>query len=90
MILLILEYYKIKNASLNALEGRMTGILWIFYVAYENKKYDSYQKYSIMMFDLLLSFKQDEEEQILYENEKKIYTIWSCYKLSKRLQEQFL
>ena len=68
----------------------MTGILWIFYVAYKNKKYDSYQKYSIMMFDLLLSFKQDEEEQILYENEKKIYTIWSCYKLSKRLQEQFL
>ena len=68
----------------------MTGILWIFYVAYKNKKYDSYQKYSIMMFDLLLSFKQDEEEQILYENEKKIYTIWSCHKLSKRLQEQFL
>ena len=64
LILLILEYYKIKNASLNSLEGRMTGILWIFYVAYENKKYDSYQKYSIMMFDLLLSFKQDEEEQI--------------------------
>ena len=27
LILLILEYYKIKNASLNALEGRMTGIL---------------------------------------------------------------
>ena len=72
MILLILEYYKIKNAlSLNALEGRMTGILWIFYVAYENKKYDSYQQYSIMMLDLLLSFKQDEEDQILYENEKK-------------------
>ena len=23
------------------------------------------------MFDLLLSFKQDEEEQILYENEKQ-------------------
>ena len=72
MILLILEYYKIKNAlSLNTLVGRMTGILWIFYVAYENKKYDSYQQYSIMMLDLLLSFKQDEEDQILYENEKK-------------------
>ena len=72
MILLILEYYKIKNAlSLNTLEGRMTGILWIFYVAYENKKYDSYQQYSIMTLDLLLSFKQDEEDQILYENEKK-------------------
>ena len=76
MILLILEYYKIKNAlSLNTLEGRMTGILWIFYVAYENKKYDSYQQYSIMMLDLLLSFKQDEEDQILYENEKKRFVL---------------
>ena len=75
MILLILEYYKIKNASLNALEGRMTGILWIFYVAYENKKYDSYQQYSTMMLDLLLSFKQDEEDQILYENEKKRFVL---------------
>ena len=75
MILLILEYLKNKNASLNALEGRMTGILWIFYVAYENKKYDSYQQYSIMMLDLLLSFKQDEEDQILYENEKKRFVL---------------
>ena len=71
MILLILEYLKNKNASLNALEGRMTGMLWIFYVADENKKYDSYQQYSTRMLDLLLSFKQDEEDQILYENEKK-------------------
>ena len=46
-------------------------MLWIFYVADENKKYDSYQQYSTMMLDLLLSFKQDEEDQILYENEKK-------------------
>ena len=73
MILLILEYLKNKNASLNALEGRMTGILWIF--AYENKKYDSYRKYSIMMLDLLSSFKQDEEEQILYKNEKKRFVL---------------
>ena len=80
MILLILEYYKIKNASLNALEGRMTGILWIFYVAYENKKYDSYQQYSIMMLDLLLSFKQDEEDQILYENEKKRFVLMEVEK----------
>ena len=42
---------------------------------YENKKYDSYQQYSIMMLDLLLSFKQDEEDQILYENEKKRFVL---------------
>ena len=75
MILLILEYLKNKNASLNALEGRMTGMLWIFFVADENKKYDSYQQYSTMMLDLLLSFKQDEEDQILYENEKKRFVL---------------
>ena len=64
LILLILEYYKNKNASLKTLEGRITGILRIFYIAYENKKYDLYQKYSILMLELLFSFKQDEDEQI--------------------------
>ena len=47
----ILEYYKFKNASFKTLEGRMTGILRIFYIAYENEKYDLYKKYSRMMLD---------------------------------------
>ena len=71
LIFLILGNYKFKNASFKTLEGRILGISLIFYIAYENQKYDLYQKYSIMMLDLLFSFKQDEEEQILNKNEEE-------------------
>ena len=59
LVLEILEYYKHKNALLKTLEGRFVGLLRIFYIAYETKRYDLYQKYSIMMLDLLFAFKQD-------------------------------
>ena len=89
LILLILEYYKNKNASLKTLEGRITGILRIFYIAYENKKYDLYQKYSILMLDLLFSFKQDEDEQILYKNEGERFIPFEVViNFQKRLLEQ--
>ena len=71
LIFLILGNYKFKNASFKTLEGRILGISLIFYIAYENQKYDLYQKYSIMMLDLLFSFKQDEEEQILNKTRKR-------------------
>ena len=70
-ILLILGNCKFKNASFKTLKWRILGISRIFYIAYENQKYDLYQKYSIMMLDLLFSFKQDEEEQILNKNEEE-------------------
>ena len=66
-----MEYYKNKNTSLKTIEGRINELLRIFYIAYETKKYDLYQKYSILMLDLLFSFKDDEDNQILNENEKK-------------------
>ena len=90
LILLILEYYKNKNASLKTLEGRITGILRIFYIAYENKKYDLYQKYSILMLDLLFSFKQDEDEQILNKNEEERFIPFEVViNFQKRLLEQY-
>ena len=71
LVLELLEYYKNKNASLKTIKGRIRGLLRIFYIAYQNKKYDLYQKYSIMMLDLLFAFKQDEEEQVLNKNEEE-------------------
>ena len=73
LVLEILEYYKHKNALLKTLEGRFVGLLRIFYIAYETKRYDLYQKYSIMMLDLLFAFKQDEDEQVLIKNEQERY-----------------
>ena len=69
LMLEMFEYYKIKNPSLKTLEWRITAILRIFYISYDDKKYDLYQKYSIMMLDLLFSFKQDEDNQVLNKNE---------------------
>ena len=71
LVLELLEYYKNKNASLKTIKGRIRGLLRIFYIAYQNKKYDLYQKHSIMMLDLLFAFKQDEEEQVLNKNEEE-------------------
>ena len=71
LVLEILEYYKHKNASLKTLEGSITAILRIFYIAYQNKKYDLYHKYSIMMLDLSFSFRDDEDNHELNKNEQE-------------------
>ena len=44
LILEFLEHCKNKITSLKTLEDRINGILRIFFIAYENKKYDLYQK----------------------------------------------
>ena len=90
LVLEILEYYKNKITSLKTLEGRITGILRIFYIAYGNKKYDLYQKYSIMMLDLLFSFKQDEDEQVLNKNEEERFIPFEVViNFQKTLLEQY-
>lgn len=74
LLLELFEYYKDKNASLKTLEGRLVGILRVFFIAFKNKQYFLYQKLSIMMLDLLFSHKQDEDKQELnrYEQERFI------------------
>ena len=86
-----MEYYKNKNTSLKTIEGRVNGILRIFYIAYETKKYDLYQKYSILMLDLLFSFKDDEDNQALNENEKQRFIPFEVViEFQKSLLEQYI
>ena len=54
----LLEYYaKTPSTSLRTIEGRIAGMMRIFYIAYGTKNYYLYQKYSIMMFELYNIFK---------------------------------
>lgn len=70
----ILDYYtKRPSSSLTTIEGRVVGMMRIFYIAYENKQYELYKKYSAIVFDLRDYFKLDENKQELNPREEKAF-----------------
>jgi hypothetical protein len=72
LILEILERYS-DDTSLKTIEGRIVALLRIFYIAYGIKTYELYQKYSILMLDLLFQFRQEEDNQQLNPREENAY-----------------
>jgi len=90
LLLEIFEYYKDRDASLKTIEGRINAILRIFFIAFKDKKYDLYQKLSILMLDLLFSHKQDEDQQQLNKNEQERFIPFEIViKFQKDLLEQY-
>lgn len=90
LLLEIFEYYKDKDASLKTIEGRINAILRIFFIAFKDKKYDLYQKLSILMLDLLFLHKQDEDQQQLNKNEQERFIPFEIViKFQKDLLEQY-
>ena len=80
-----------KNTSLKTIEGRINGLLRIFFIAYQERKYDLYQKCSILMFDFLFSFTDVEDDQTLNENEKERFIPYVVViNFQKRLLEQYI
>ena len=68
----ILDYYNKKpSTSLTTIEGRVVGMMRIFYIAYETKQYELYKKYSAIVFDLRDYFKLDENKQELNKREQE-------------------
>ena len=72
LMLEILEWYS-DDTSLKTIEGRIVALLRILYIAYGIKTYELYQKYSILMLDLLFQFRQDEDNQQLNPREENAY-----------------
>ncbi len=90
LLLELLEYYKNKNTSLKTIEGRINGLLRVLYIAFKDKNYLLYQKYSILMLDLLFSHKQDEDKQELNKNEQERFIPFEVViKFQKDLLEQY-
>jgi hypothetical protein len=70
----ILQYYTERpSTSLTTIEGRVVGMMRIFYIAYETKQYELYKKYSAIVFDLRDYFKLDENKQELNPREEKAF-----------------
>ena len=67
-----MEWYS-DDTSLKTIEGRVVALLRILYIAYGIKTYELYQKYSILMLDLLFQFRQDEDNQQLNPREENAY-----------------
>lgn len=90
LLLELLEYYKNKNISLKTIEGRINGLLRILYISFMDKNYSLYQKYSILMLDLLFLHKQEEDKQKLNKNEQERFIPFEVViKFQKDLLEQY-
>ena len=91
LIIEILEYYaKTPSTSLRTIEGRIVGLMRIFYIAYGTKKYDLYQKYSIIVYELNNQFKLDKNKQQFSEREEKANVEFEIILAKqKQLKEQY-
>lgn len=90
LLLELLEYYKNKNISLKTIEGRINGLLRILFIAFNDKNYPLYQKYSILMLDLLFLHKQKEDKQELNKNEQERFIPFEVViKFQKDLLDQY-
>jgi len=91
LILEILEYYANKDTSIKTIEGRIVALLRVLYIAFKEKSSSLYQKYSILMLDLLFQHKQDEDEQQLNKNEQERFIPFEIViDFQKRLAEQYI
>ena len=91
LLIEILQYYTQRpTTSLTTIEGRIVGMMRIFYIAYETKNYELYKKYSIMVFDLRDYFKLDENKQELNDREEKAFVPFEIILGKQRqLKEEF-
>lgn len=91
LLIEILQYYSERpTTSLTTIEGRIVGIMRVFYIAYQTKNYELYKKYSAMVFDLRDYFKLDENKQELNPREEKAFVPFEIILgKQKQLQEEF-
>ena len=91
LLIEMLQYYSERpTTSLTTIEGRIVGIMRVFYIAYETKNYELYKKYSILVFDLRDYFKLDENKQELNPREEKAFVPFEVILgKQKQLQEEF-
>ena len=88
----LFEYYSKKpDTSLRTLEGRFVAICRIFYIAYGNKQYPLYQKYSDILLDLNAEHKMDETDQKLNKREEKTFISFEIVlQTRQKLEDDFL
>lgn len=91
LLIEMLQYYNERpTTSLTTIEGRIVGIMRVFYIAYQTKNYELYKKYSAMVFDLRDYFKLDEHKQELNPREEKAFVPFEVILgKQKQLQEEF-
>jgi len=91
LLIEILQYYTERpTTSLTTIEGRIVGLMRVFYIAYETKNYELYKKYSAMVFDLRDYFKLDEHKQELNPREEKAFVPFEVILgKQKQLKEEF-
>ena len=87
----LFEYYSKKpNTSLRTLEGRFVAICRIFYIAYDTKQYELYNKYSDILLDLNAEHKMDETDQKLNPIEEKSFVPFEIVmETQQKLENEF-
>ncbi len=87
----LFEYYSKKpDTSLRTLEGRFVAICRIFYIAYDTKQYELYNKYSDILLDLNAEHKMDETDQKLNPIEEKSFVPFEIVmETQQKLENEF-
>lgn len=69
----LLEFYSKKDISLRTIENRFVALLRILFIAYNDKQYELYKKYSYIVKELNNIFTIDEDKQQLNKREENAY-----------------
>jgi hypothetical protein len=69
----LLEFYSKKDISLRTIENRFVALLRVFFIAYNDKQYELYKKYTYIVKELNNIFTVDEDKQQLNKREKNAY-----------------